>query len=83
MNTSLESGGSGCGSGGSGENSGGGGNSLSRYLKSPEPHQEEIQCNALQWANLESQECEIKFEFCEKYFGGGLVPPGQSVKEAD
>jgi len=30
LNTSLESGGSGCGSGGSGENSGGGGNSLSR-----------------------------------------------------
>jgi hypothetical protein len=30
LNTSLESGGSGCGSGGSGEHSGGGGNSLSR-----------------------------------------------------
>ena len=53
MNTSLESGGSGCGSGGSGENSGGGGNSLSRYLKLIRPHQEKIQCNGLIW-KLES-----------------------------
>ena len=33
----------------------------------------------MQWANLESEKCEIKFEFCEKFSGLGLVPPGQSV----